>query len=175
MFSYSVTSCLTPKATVFVTSLFEMFARAYSVCYSSCTELQKCSQWKYTYKNYFSHRKEEGSIEILAALAQRMFRSGHFAKIHRIRLMCRHYSSSLKFTPQGAKNTDNIKITKSTLAGVAQWIERQPANQRVTGSIPSQGTCLGCRPGPWWGVYEKQPHTDVSLPPLLLPFLSKTN
>ena len=34
------------------------------------------------------------------------------------------------------------------LAGVAQWIECQPANQRVTGSIPSQGTCVGCRPGP---------------------------
>ena len=34
------------------------------------------------------------------------------------------------------------------LAGVAQWIERWPANQRVTGLIPSQGTCLGCRPGP---------------------------
>ena len=34
------------------------------------------------------------------------------------------------------------------LAGVAQWIEPGPANQRVMGSIPSQGTCLGCRPGP---------------------------
>ena len=33
------------------------------------------------------------------------------------------------------------------LASVAQWIERQPVNQRITGSIPSQGTCLGCRPG----------------------------
>ena len=35
-----------------------------------------------------------------------------------------------------------------TLAGVAQWIERWPANQSVAGSIPSQGTCLGCRSGP---------------------------
>ena len=34
------------------------------------------------------------------------------------------------------------------LAGVAQWTECWPANQRVTGSIPSQGTCLGCKPGP---------------------------
>ena len=40
------------------------------------------------------------------------------------------------------------KISKSVLAGVAQWIECQPANQRVTGSIPSQGTCLGCGPDP---------------------------
>ena len=34
------------------------------------------------------------------------------------------------------------------LAGVAQWIEHWPANQRVTHSIPSQSTCLGCGPGP---------------------------
>ena len=26
---------------------------------------------------------------------------------------------------------------------MAQWIECQPVNQRATGSIPSQGTCLG--------------------------------
>ena len=32
------------------------------------------------------------------------------------------------------------------LAGVAQWIELQPANQRVASLIPSQGTCLGCGP-----------------------------
>ena len=35
-------------------------------------------------------------------------------------------------------------------AGVVRWTECQPANQRVTGSIPSQGTCLGCGPGPQW-------------------------
>ena len=29
------------------------------------------------------------------------------------------------------------------LAGVAQWIECGPANQRVAGSILSQGMCLG--------------------------------
>ena len=37
---------------------------------------------------------------------------------------------------------------KTALAGVAQWTELQPANQRVASLIPSQGTCLGCRPGP---------------------------
>ena len=37
---------------------------------------------------------------------------------------------------------------KDALAGVAQWVEDQPVNQRVVGSIRSQGTCLGCRPGP---------------------------
>ena len=30
------------------------------------------------------------------------------------------------------------------LAGVAQWIECRPENQGIAGSIPSQGTCLGC-------------------------------
>ena len=55
------------------------------------------------------------------------------------------------------------------LAGVAQCIDYEPVNQRVTGSIPSQGTCLGCRPGPQQGVHERQPHIDVcpSLSPSL--------
>ena len=34
------------------------------------------------------------------------------------------------------------------LAGVAQWNVHWPANQRVVGLILSQGTCLGCGPGP---------------------------
>ena len=33
----------------------------------------------------------------------------------------------------------------------AQWIEHLPANQKVAGSIPGQGTCLGCGPvGDMW-------------------------
>ena len=45
----------------------------------------------------------------------------------------------------------HIQIDKNTdepLAGVVQWNEHWTVNQRVTGLIPSQGTCLGCRPGP---------------------------
>ena len=34
---------------------------------------------------------------------------------------------------------------EGALAGVAQWIEYQPVNQRVAGSIPS----LGNMPGLW--------------------------
>ena len=49
-----------------------------------------------------------------------------------------------------------------TLVGVAQWIECQPANQEVAGSIPCQGTCMGCGLGPSLGVCERQP-ADVSL------------
>ena len=70
-----------------------------------------------------------------------------------------------------------FKIIKNrpALAGVAQWIERTPANQMVTSSIPSQGTCLSCRPSPQWGLYDRQPHRDVSLPIFLLPFSKKIN
>ena len=39
------------------------------------------------------------------------------------------------------------KLVSLALVGVAQWIECQPANQRVTSLIPSQGTYLGCGPG----------------------------
>ena len=49
------------------------------------------------------------------------------------------YMSSLK---------KNLLKFFAALVGVGQWIEHQPANQRVTGSIPSQDTCLGCRLGP---------------------------
>ena len=60
----------------------------------------------------------------------------------------------------------------SALAGVAQWIECQPSNQSVVGSIPSQGTRLGCGPGPHEGAHERLLHIDVSLPLFLPPFLS---
>ena len=62
-------------------------------------------------------------------------------------------------------------------AGVAQWIECQPVNQRVASLIPSHGTCLDCRTGPQLGAHERQLHTDVSLHlfPLPFPSLKKIN
>ena len=56
-----------------------------------------------------------------------------------------------------------LKYYKRALAGVAQWVEHGPVDQRVTGSIPRQSTCPGCGSGPQWGVHERQPHIDVSL------------
>ena len=54
-------------------------------------------------------------------------------------------------------------IKKPALSGVAQWItEHQPGNQKVTSSIPAQGTCLSFRRGPQLGACERQP-IDVSL------------
>ena len=59
----------------------------------------------------------------------------------------------------GQKNSElyfhffsSFKITLLALAGVAQWIEYWPSDQRVTGLIPCQGICLGCWPGSQWGV-----------------------
>ena len=40
-----------------------------------------------------------------------------------------------------------FKKSNRAMMGVVQWTECQPANQKVTGSIPSQGTCLGCLSG----------------------------
>ena len=34
---------------------------------------------------------------------------------------------------------------------MAQWVGLHPANQKVTGTIPGQGTCQSCGPGPWLG------------------------
>ena len=58
-----------------------------------------------------------------------------------------HFQAVCTFLPALGK-TFNIKNEQRALAGVDQWIERRPENQRATGSIPSQGTCLGCGPGP---------------------------
>ena len=52
---------------------------------------------------------------------------------------------------------------KATPAGVAQWIEHQPANPKVTSSISSQSTCLGCRPGPHLGHVRGNRPINVSL------------
>ena len=45
---------------------------------------------------------------------------------------------------------------------MAQWIERQPANQKVAGLIPNQDICLGCGSGPQLGARERQ-QINVSL------------
>ena len=57
------------------------------------------------------------------------------------------------------------------LTSVAQWVGCCPIMQRVAGSIPSQGTCLGCSLSP-----QRQP-IDVSLLLFLpsFPLLLKVN
>ena len=56
--------------------------------------------------------------------------------------------------------------------GVALTAGHRPANQKVTGSIPGQGTCLSCRFGPQLGQVQEatnrcfSPSLSPSLPPL---------
>ena len=53
---------------------------------------------------------------------------------------------------------------------MAQLVEHCSTKQKVAGSIPGQGTCLGCGPGALVGVHVTGTqlmffsHTDVSLP-----------
>ena len=71
-----------------------------------------------------------------------------------------------------------LKIENEALAGMASWIEHCPAKSKVTGSIPSQSTCLGCRAWSAFGAYVRSnrsmflSHMDVSFPLFLPPFPS---
>ena len=64
--------------------------------------------------------------------------------------LCRMVPNQLSHTSQSFTPHFRGKQTIKTeaVAGVAQWIEFQPANQRVVSLIPSRGSCLGCRPRP---------------------------
>ena len=78
-----------------------------------------------------------------------------------VRTVYNHYTT---------KQNNKVLLKYEALTDVAQWIEHRPVNQKVTGSIPSQGTCLGCGAGPQFGAHE----IDVSLTyqcslPLFLP------
>ena len=78
-----------------------------------------------------------------------------------------------------------LKSYLHALAGVAQGIQCQPANQKVAHSIPGQGTWLGCGQGPQLGACERQPinvsvthrcfSLSLSLPPPLSLKINKEN
>ena len=55
------------------------------------------------------------------------------------------YKNKLKMDLRFKCKTRNHKTPRRALAGVAQWIEHRPANQRVASSTPS----LGHMPGLW--------------------------
>ena len=57
------------------------------------------------------------------------------------------------------------------LASVPQLAEALSSKLKGYGLIPSQGTCLGCRFGPWLGCVERQ-LIDVFLTLMFLLFLS---
>ena len=55
-----------------------------------------------------------------------------------------------------------FKVKFISLAGVAQWIEPWPVNQKVASSIPTHGTCLGCGARSLVGACERQ-QMNISL------------
>ena len=68
------------------------------------------------------------------------------------------------------------KTLASTVTSIAQVVEHRPRNQQVASSIPGQGTCLGCGPGPWLGCVRQATHRCFSLSSMFLslsPPLSK--
>ena len=61
------------------------------------------------------------------------------------------------------------KKNSSTLAGMAQWIECGPVDQRLPVGFPVQGTCLGYGPGSQLGEARGNhtrfsPSVSLSLP-----------
>ena len=77
--------------------------------------------------------------------------------LNQVRLVIMHFLNFNSFLTV-KYNTHTKKVHKTCinvpLAGVAQWIEHQPMNQRVSGWFPPDHmvTCLGCRPGPQRGA-----------------------
>ena len=60
----------------------------------------------------------------------------------------------------------------AALTGVAQWVGCHPSNRKVAGSIPSQGTCLGCESGAQLGHAHVREATN---PCFSLPLSLKIN
>ena len=56
------------------------------------------------------------------------------------------FSPSLPLPLSLKINTIFRKKFFPALTGIAQLVRLRPAKQKVTGLIPSQGTCLGCQP-----------------------------
>ena len=63
----------------------------------------------------------------------------------------------LKLWDQAIRRVKCVKSGATLPAGVAQQIECLPAKQKVASSIPSQGACWGCGPGPQSGACKRQP------------------
>ena len=54
------------------------------------------------------------------------------------------------------KYKSHLKWGQEALTAVAQLVGHHPTKQKVTDSIPGQGTCLGCGFSASQGMYERQ-------------------
>ena len=68
-----------------------------------------------------------------------------FFKMLKIKIASLHASLTLrKVTKSQATNISYFENVKLALASMAQ--------PKIASSVPGQGTCLGCGPGPWVGA-----------------------
>ena len=83
-----------------------------------------------------------------------------------------HLSWSQRKVMSPSSKSRSPTETNNTLTSVAHWVGCCPTKQKGTSSIPSQGTCLGSRPGPNLRACERQLiNVSLSLSPSLLVFL----
>ena len=74
-----------------------------------------------------------------------------------------HFLSSYILAGEG-----NVLDTfeKKTVSPWLVWLSGLSAglrtSRKVAGSIPGEGTCLGCRPGPQLGVCKRQPIVSLT-------------
>lgn len=59
-------------------------------------------------------------------------------------------------TQQNKAKCSWLKIRHRALASKTQLVEHPPVCQKVAGSIPAQGTCLGGRFDPLQGMHRRQ-------------------
>ena len=82
------------------------------------------------------------------------------------------YNISLGLKLHENKTLFKKKKESSGWCGLVDQVDLPACKSQGRWFDSQSGTCLGCRPGPQWGAYERQPHNDVSLSLFLPPFPS---
>ena len=126
---------------------------------------------------FWKRQKYRGSKEVSVCQRFGKVEQGWVSEVLRIfrtvKLFCMTVCDRYKTLCTGETHrTVRDKEGTLALAPVAQWIECEPADQKIAGLIPSEGTHRGCGPGLQLGTRKQQPRIDFSLPLFLLPFPS---
>ena len=95
-------------------------------------------------KNFYSHKGVHANR--LFIIAKGILATGKCRNKYGTYL--RDYSPAIKRNVPICATWMNLKTNERAPAGEAQWVEQSPANQKVSGLIPDQGTRLSCGPGP---------------------------